>query len=155
MTSGLDRRQVLTLVARSEAELIGARRVIAPSADAAGRYRRHFRALAVEVAPWEDDATLPASVRRGFREELSVAVIGAISVAKGYEIPARRGARRGMAGAAAPLRAGRGIRATTGDCSRPAGCSPVRHIKNREGLENASCECYRIIHEEFVRLGLL
>ncbi len=27
-------------------------------------------------------------------------------------------------------------------------------IKNREGLENASCECYRIIHEEFVRLGL-
>ena len=90
------------LVARSEAELIGARRVIAPSADAAGRYRRHFRALAVEVAPWEDDATLPASVRRGFREELSVAVIGAISVAKGYEI--LLAAARDAAWRALPLR---------------------------------------------------
>lgn len=28
-------------------------------------------------------------------------------------------------------------------------------IQNLEGLERASCECYRIIHEEYVRLGLL
>ncbi len=27
-------------------------------------------------------------------------------------------------------------------------------IKNREGLEHASCECYHVIHQEFVRLGL-
>ena len=28
-------------------------------------------------------------------------------------------------------------------------------IQNREGLTHASCECYRIIHQEYVRLGLL
>ena len=27
-------------------------------------------------------------------------------------------------------------------------------IQNHEGLRHASCECYQIIHEEFVRLGL-
>lgn len=27
-------------------------------------------------------------------------------------------------------------------------------IQNREGLTHASCECYRVIHDEFVRLGL-
>jgi CRP-like cAMP-binding protein len=31
-----------------------------------------------------------------------------------------------------------------------------RHVtvQNREGLARASCECYRIVHEEFLRLGL-
>jgi len=28
-------------------------------------------------------------------------------------------------------------------------------IQNRKGLEEAACECYRIIHEEYTRLGLL
>lgn len=28
-------------------------------------------------------------------------------------------------------------------------------IRNRKGLEQAACECYRIVHEEYVRLGLL
>ncbi|MFZ0305186.1 MAG: Crp/Fnr family transcriptional regulator [Terracidiphilus sp.] len=28
-------------------------------------------------------------------------------------------------------------------------------IKNREGLVHAACECYQVIHEEYVRLGLL
>lgn len=28
-------------------------------------------------------------------------------------------------------------------------------VQNREGLEHAACECYQIIHEEYVRLGLL
>lgn len=28
-------------------------------------------------------------------------------------------------------------------------------IQNREGLEQTACECYRIIHNEYVRLGLL
>jgi CRP-like cAMP-binding protein len=27
-------------------------------------------------------------------------------------------------------------------------------IQNRKGLESAACECYRVVHEEFVRLGL-
>jgi CRP-like cAMP-binding protein len=27
-------------------------------------------------------------------------------------------------------------------------------IQNREGLTHAACECYRVVHEEFVRLGL-
>ena len=90
------------LIARSAAELKGARRVIAPSADAAGRYRRRFQALQIEVEPWENDAALPASVRRGFREKLSVAVIGAISIAKGYEI--LLAAARDAAWRALPLR---------------------------------------------------
>jgi CRP-like cAMP-binding protein len=28
-------------------------------------------------------------------------------------------------------------------------------IENRKGLEEAACECYAVIHEEYVRLGLL
>jgi CRP-like cAMP-binding protein len=28
-------------------------------------------------------------------------------------------------------------------------------IMNRDGLEEASCECYRVVHNEYVRLGLL
>lgn len=28
------------------------------------------------------------------------------------------------------------------------------HIRNREGLEKASCECYRTIRNEFDRLGI-
>ncbi len=28
-------------------------------------------------------------------------------------------------------------------------------ITNREGLEAASCECYQVVHKEYVRLGLL
>ena len=90
------------LIARSAAELKGARRVIAPSADAAGRYRRRFQALRIEVEPWEDDTALPASTRKGLREELSVAVIGAISIAKGYEI--LLAAARDAAWRALPLR---------------------------------------------------
>lgn len=28
-------------------------------------------------------------------------------------------------------------------------------IKNRPELENAACECYRVVRQEFQRLGLL
>lgn len=28
-------------------------------------------------------------------------------------------------------------------------------VLSREGLEQATCECYRVVHNEFVRLGLL
>ena len=43
------------LLARSGAELRAARRVVAPSQDAANRVARHFPRLRVEVVPWEDD----------------------------------------------------------------------------------------------------
>ncbi len=43
------------LLARSAAELKAARRVVAPSQDAANRMARHFPRLRCEVVPWEDD----------------------------------------------------------------------------------------------------
>ncbi len=74
------------LVARSAAELAAARRVIAPAVDTAARFRRHFPALAIDIAPWEDDTALPAPRVRRFGARLKLAVIGAISIAKGYEV---------------------------------------------------------------------
>ncbi|HUA77926.1 MAG TPA: glycosyltransferase, partial [Acetobacteraceae bacterium] len=75
------------LLARSNGELLGARRVIAPTSDVAARLRRHFPDVAIAVEPWEDDTALPAPARRRrFGERLTVAVIGAISIAKGYDI---------------------------------------------------------------------
>ncbi|HTU56075.1 MAG TPA: glycosyltransferase [Acetobacteraceae bacterium] len=75
------------LLARSATELTAARRVIAPSTDTAARFRRHFPGVAIGVAPWEDDAALPAPrPRQRFGAKLTVAVIGAISIAKGYEV---------------------------------------------------------------------
>jgi len=74
------------LTARSSAELAGARRVIAPARDAALRYRRHFPDLAVSVVPWEDDTALPKANARHFRTPRTIALIGAIGVAKGYNV---------------------------------------------------------------------
>ncbi len=74
------------LIARSSGELAGARRVIAPARDVAARYRRHFPDLAATVAPWEDDAALPEANSRPFRTPRTIAVIGAISIAKGYNV---------------------------------------------------------------------
>jgi hypothetical protein len=28
-------------------------------------------------------------------------------------------------------------------------------IQNRDGLKDTACECYQIVHDEYVRLGLL
>ena len=28
-------------------------------------------------------------------------------------------------------------------------------IQNREGLKHAACECYQMVYDEYVRLGLL
>jgi GT2 family glycosyltransferase/glycosyltransferase involved in cell wall biosynthesis len=75
------------LLARSARDLAGAAQVIAPSADAASRMRRHFPDLAVAVVPWEaaisspqPPPSRPAPTRR------SVCVVGAIGVEKGFDI---------------------------------------------------------------------
>ncbi len=61
---------VRDLVARSARALGDARQVIAPSADAAARIRRHFPAVQPIVAPWERDlARYPARGRAGARFE--------------------------------------------------------------------------------------
>ncbi len=78
------------LLARSAEELGGARAVVAPSADAASRMRRHFPAVRAEVRPWEDEAGWPAmrpprpDLRGGGR--LRVAVVGAIGLEKGFDV---------------------------------------------------------------------
>ncbi len=74
------------LVMRSDSELRAARRVVAPSADTAFRMQRHFPELRITVEPWEDDAALPSATPRPFGRPLTVAVIGAIGDAKGYEV---------------------------------------------------------------------
>ncbi len=77
---------VPALRARSLVDMASARQVIAPSADAATRIRRHFPNIAPLVRPWEDDsapaplAPMPSGVTR------RVCVVGAIGVEKGYEI---------------------------------------------------------------------
>jgi len=70
---------------RSAADFAGARTVIAPSADTATRLRRYFPGVAVAVEPHEDDAALPPlrDIPPGPRR---VAVVGAIGVAKGYDV---------------------------------------------------------------------
>ncbi len=72
------------LVARSTADLLRARRVIAPSQDTAQRIGRHFPGLTPAVEPWEDDRAWPAlrqptAIRR-------VCVIGAIGPEKGFDV---------------------------------------------------------------------
>lgn len=75
---------VPALVARSTRVLGGARRVVAPSADAAARIRRHFPLVAPRVLPWERD---PASARPILRRApRRVAVVGAIGAEKGYDV---------------------------------------------------------------------
>ena len=84
---------VAALVARSAADLRRARRVIAPSDDAAWRIRRHFPMLRPEVLSWEDDAAIAAppppllarnAIRPGTRRR--VLIPGAIGIEKGYDV---------------------------------------------------------------------
>ncbi len=75
------------LRARSARVLRAARRVVAPSADAATRIARHFPRTQPEVVPHEDDAALaavPLSLRRAL--PCRVAVVGAIGIPKGYDV---------------------------------------------------------------------
>jgi len=70
---------------RSATDLAQARAVTVPSRDTALRLQRHFPSVRFAVAPHEDDADLPAlrDIPAGPRR---VAVIGAIGVAKGYDV---------------------------------------------------------------------
>lgn len=72
---------------RSAAFLTGARRVVAPSADAADRMRKHFPGLAVAVVPQGDDAALPDPPPPQPRDgRCRVCLLGAIGLHKGYEV---------------------------------------------------------------------
>ena len=85
---------------RSATFLAAARRVVAPSADAAERMRRHFRSLRPTIVPLEDDAAVadpPAPQPRSGM--CRVCVLGAIGVHKGYDVLlacARDAAERGL-----------------------------------------------------------
>ncbi len=85
---------------RSARLLSGARRVLVPSQDAALRLRRHFPDLSPVVVPHEDDSVLPPlRAPRGAGGRARVCVIGAIGVAKGYDVLlacARDAARRDL-----------------------------------------------------------
>lgn len=73
------------LIARSSAHLRAARRITAPSADAASRMRRHFPGLSITAEPWEDDSALLPPDPPGPDPRL-IAVVGGIGPAKGYDV---------------------------------------------------------------------
>ena len=89
------------LVSRSAGLLAGAHRVVTPAADVATRMRRHFPAARLEVAPWEDDNTIPAPPATP-RPVRHVCVVGGIGVEKGLEV--LLGCVRDAAARALPLR---------------------------------------------------
>ncbi len=79
---------VAALRERSARFLAAARQVIAPSADAAARLRRHFPALRPVVVPHEDDTRLddPPPRARPTTGRARVCVLGAIGLHKGYDV---------------------------------------------------------------------
>ena len=77
---------VPALLARSAADMASARRIVAPSADAAARIRRHFPDARPVVQAWEDDRLLPNLTPAPPGPPRRVCVVGAIGVEKGYEI---------------------------------------------------------------------
>jgi len=78
---------VSALLKRSGEILSGARRVIAPSHDAAVRMSRHFPGIAVTVVPHEDDAAIdePPPIRL-VEGTVRVCVAGAIGLHKGFDV---------------------------------------------------------------------
>ncbi len=83
---------------RSAAELAGAARIVAPSADAAARLARHFPASRAVVVPHEDDAALPR-LRVPGAGPRRIGVQGAIGIHKGFDVLlacARDAARRDL-----------------------------------------------------------
>ena len=79
---------VQALIDRSARLLRAARAVIAPSADAAARLRRHFRAVRPKVAPHDDDAALPAVIPLPAASSplRRIVTVGAIGVEKGFDV---------------------------------------------------------------------
>jgi glycosyltransferase involved in cell wall biosynthesis len=78
---------VTDLLERSQSILADARRVIAPSDDAAARMGWHFPSLSVSVVPHEDDSAIeeppPSRVVHG---TVRVCTVGAIGLHKGYYV---------------------------------------------------------------------
>jgi GT2 family glycosyltransferase/glycosyltransferase involved in cell wall biosynthesis len=71
---------------RSRGVLLGAQRVVAPSADVARRLARYIPELSCDVTPWELDLPLPRpAAARVSRLRVRVVVVGAIGIDKGYE----------------------------------------------------------------------
>lgn len=78
---------VRDLVARSRADLSGAARVVAPSADAARRIARHFPGIRPLIVPHEaDDVARPLPLTAGADAGRTVCVVGAIGTEKGYDV---------------------------------------------------------------------
>ena len=78
---------VAALIERSAGILAGARRVIAPSHDAAIRMRRHFHGLHPTVVPHDNDDLLPRPNQPAPRDgRVRVCVLGAIGLQKGYDV---------------------------------------------------------------------
>jgi GT2 family glycosyltransferase len=73
------------LVARSAGEFAAARRVVAPSADAAQRIARHFPGVRPVVTPWEDDRA-PVALRPPGNGRRRIVTIGGIGPAKGFDV---------------------------------------------------------------------
>ena len=81
---GLD---VMSLRESTAREWRAAHQVSVPSGDTAGRVRRHVPDLDLHIARWEDDTSLPVPPPpRRILGETVVAVIGAISIDKGFEV---------------------------------------------------------------------
>jgi glycosyltransferase involved in cell wall biosynthesis len=86
---------VSALRARSTALALGARRVLAPSVDAATRFRRYVPGLANVAIPaagdaWDDDAALTSGVprqpSRAENSSVTVCLVGAIGTDKGFDV---------------------------------------------------------------------
>ncbi len=77
---------VAVLRRRSARLMAGARRVIAPSEDAAARIRRHFPAVRPTVQPHEDDTALGELPFSNSTNAGRICVVGAIGVQKGYQV---------------------------------------------------------------------
>ena len=80
-----DNPSIRTLLGRSAAELRGAAKVIAPSADAALRIARHFPGVSPALQPWEQDRAWSGPAPQP-GPTLRVVVVGAIGVEKGFEV---------------------------------------------------------------------
>ncbi len=96
-----DSLSVPALRDRSHALLAAAHRVIAPSADTAGRIARHFPGIQPDVVPHQDDAAIPLRLPRPRPAGRAgrVCVLGSIGVHKGYDTLlacARDAAERGL-----------------------------------------------------------
>jgi GT2 family glycosyltransferase/glycosyltransferase involved in cell wall biosynthesis len=70
---------------RSARLLAKAARVIAPSADAANRIRRHFPNVKLAVSPWEG-APRPVASRGTSSSVCRVCVVGGIGIEKGFDV---------------------------------------------------------------------